>query len=251
MFPAQKGFEAHLPNEKEKRSLYEFGKKLLIEMGYEEVGMDHFALTDDPLCAAKRNGNLHRNFMGYTTSPSEMLIGLGASSISDIGLGFAQNEKNIESYQDLTRENQLPIIRGHVQTKEDQIIRTLILDLICRGNAQIPEMVWKKTPAKNQQNLQEMADEELLAQRLQWLDKLGQERRLSDNTVEAYERDTRQFLHFLTGHCGGSPGISDIANLRPADLRGFLAARRNAGAGARTLGRGLAGIRSLLRSPFS
>jgi integrase/recombinase XerC len=80
-----------------------------------------------------------------------------------------------------------------------------------------------------------------------WLKALAGERRLATETVEAYERDTRQFLQFLTGHCGGPPGIADIADLRPADLRGFLAARRSDGAGARTLGRGLAGIRSLLR----
>jgi integrase/recombinase XerC len=80
-----------------------------------------------------------------------------------------------------------------------------------------------------------------------WLKALAGERRLAAETVEAYERDTRQFLQFLTGHCGGPPGISDISDLRPADLRGFLASRRAAGAGARTLGRGLAGIRSLLR----
>ncbi len=88
---------------------------------------------------------------------------------------------------------------------------------------------------------------DLQAARQRWLKALAGERRLSALTVEAYERDTRQFLQFLTGHCGGPPGIADIASLRPADLRGFLAARRNAGAGARTLGRGLAGIRSLLR----
>ena len=81
----------------------------------------------------------------------------------------------------------------------------------------------------------------------EWLKMLARERRLAALTVEAYERDTRQFLQFLTGHCGGPPGLADIGNLRPADLRGFLSQRRANGAGARTLGRGLAGIRSFLR----
>lgn len=88
---------------------------------------------------------------------------------------------------------------------------------------------------------------ELQAARADWLKSLIGERRLAPLTVDAYERDTRQFLQFLTGHCGAPPGIADIADLRPADLRAFLAQRRGAGAGARTLGRGLAGVRSFLR----
>ncbi len=91
------------------------------------------------------------------------------------------------------------------------------------------------------------AKPDLQAARESWLKALAGERRLSALTVEAYERDTRQFLQFLTGHCGGSPGIADIADLRPADLRAFLASRRQRGAGPRTLGRGLAGVRSFLR----
>lgn len=91
------------------------------------------------------------------------------------------------------------------------------------------------------------ARSDLQSARDAWLKTLAGERRLSNLTVEAYERDTRQFFQFLTGHCGGAPGLADIKDLRPADLRGFLAARRGDGAGARTLGRGLAGVRSFLR----
>ncbi len=79
---------------------------------------------------------------------------------------------------------------------------------------------------------------DLAAARADWLASLARERRLAALTVEAYERDTRQFLQFLTGHNGGPPGLADIAELRPADLRAFLAHRRTGGVGARSLGRG-------------
>lgn len=92
-----------------------------------------------------------------------------------------------------------------------------------------------------------IADPALMAERQRWLETLGRERRLSAHTLDAYERDTRQFLTFLTGHLGGPTTISDIHALRPADFRAFLAARRKEGTGARSLGRNLAGLRSLLR----
>ena len=91
------------------------------------------------------------------------------------------------------------------------------------------------------------ADEKLLGERAAWLESLGAERRLSGNTLDAYERDTRQFLQFLSNHVGDTVKIDDIKALRPADLRGFLAHRRKEGAGARSLGRHLAGLRSFLR----
>jgi len=91
------------------------------------------------------------------------------------------------------------------------------------------------------------AKPDLAAARRAWLEQLKGERRLAPKTLEAYERDTRQFLQFLTGHLGGPPGLADIAELKTLDYRAFLTRRRAGGAGARTLGRGLAGIRSFMR----
>ncbi len=91
------------------------------------------------------------------------------------------------------------------------------------------------------------AKPDLAAARAAWLGSLAEERRLAALTVEAYERDTRQFLLFMTRHLGGAPGLADIAELKPADVRAFLASRRNEGAGTRTMGRALAAVRSFLR----
>jgi oxygen-independent coproporphyrinogen-3 oxidase len=128
----QRGFsEEHLPAPELKREQYETGKQWLEKMGYAEIGMDHFALPNDELFEAMNNKTLHRNFMGYTTSPSKIMIGLGVSAISDSWTAFAQNEKNIETYYTLLEQNQIPVYRGHLLTEEDETIRKHILNLMC------------------------------------------------------------------------------------------------------------------------
>lgn len=129
----QRGFkDEDLPKDDEKRMLYEEGKKQLAKNGYHEIGMDHFALKNDSMYNSFKKGTLHRNFMGYTASKTQLMIGLGVSSISDSWYSFAQNEKTIEDYYTHLAEDQLPIFRGHILTPEDLIIRRHILNLMCQ-----------------------------------------------------------------------------------------------------------------------
>ncbi|MEA1785235.1 oxygen-independent coproporphyrinogen III oxidase [Arenibacter sp. GZD96] len=128
----QRGFkDSDLPSPVEKRNQYETGKRLLAKVGYHEIGMDHFALATDSLYKAIAAKTLHRNFMGYTVSKTRLMVGLGASSISDSWYGFAQNVKSLEEYNHLVENEIIPIYRGHILTEEDQIIRRHILNLMC------------------------------------------------------------------------------------------------------------------------
>lgn len=128
----QRGYDENdLPNGEEKRKLYENGKRLLEELGYKEVGMDHFSLESDELYKSLISGNIHRNFMGYSSSKTQLMIGLGMSAISDSWYGFAQNEKTVEEYQKRVGAGEFPLIGGHILTDEDLLIRKHILNLMC------------------------------------------------------------------------------------------------------------------------
>ncbi len=128
----QRGFkDEDVPKDDEKRDLYEKGKQLLAAKGYQEIGMDHFALESDSMYQSFQNKELHRNFMGYTSSKTQVMIGLGASSISDSWYAFAQNEKEIEAYYDAIDNNELPILKGHALTQKDLIVRQHILNIMC------------------------------------------------------------------------------------------------------------------------
>lgn len=128
----QRGYDENsLPSGEEKRKLYEEGKKMLNEIGYVEIGMDHFALKTDSLYESMVKDTLHRNFMGYTASKTKLMIGLGVSSISDSWYGFSQNVKNIEEYENLINKGIVPVYRGHLLNEEDLIVRQHILNLMC------------------------------------------------------------------------------------------------------------------------
>lgn len=128
----QRGFEEKdLPEAALKRLMYENSKKKFEEAGYYEIGMDHFALPADKLYQAVTHNTLHRNFMGYTSSATKLLIGLGMSAISDSWYGFAQNEKTVESYMQQIQDGELPVFRGHILNEEDLAIRRHILNIMC------------------------------------------------------------------------------------------------------------------------
>ncbi|SHF57447.1 oxygen-independent coproporphyrinogen III oxidase [Chryseobacterium sp. OV279] len=129
----QRGFDENdLPSGEEKRRLYEDGKKLLQDLGYIEVGMDHFSLEHDDLYQSLIQKKLHRNFMGYTSSNTQLMVGLGMSAISDSWYAFAQNVKTVEEYQKMVEEGQIPVVKGHILDEEDLTVRRHILNLMCQ-----------------------------------------------------------------------------------------------------------------------
>ncbi|HEY0676943.1 MAG TPA: oxygen-independent coproporphyrinogen III oxidase [Chitinophagaceae bacterium] len=125
--------ESHLPPPREKMLLYLKGKELLMENGYADIGMDHFALPGDDLYKAWESGTLHRNFMGYTTTNSGLLLGLGVSSISDTGNAFAQNQKALHDYYEAINSGKLAVQKGYFLDSLDVAFRKYIRDLSCKG----------------------------------------------------------------------------------------------------------------------
>lgn len=167
----QRGFEdSDLPKDSEKRHLYELGKQLFFDNGYVEIGMDHFALPSDSLHKAMESKKLHRNFMGYTAGKTELMIGLGMSSISDSWYAFAQNEKDVETYTEKVNAGIIPIFRGHLLTSKDLIIRKHILNLMCNLetewnvglNAEVKSEIVERLEAIINDGLIEVSDDKII-----------------------------------------------------------------------------------------
>jgi oxygen-independent coproporphyrinogen III oxidase len=129
--PTQRSYkDEDLPKAGEKRALYELARELLLDAGYLEIGMDHFALPNDALNLAQQVGQLHRNFMGYTEARTRVLLGLGVSAISETPTCFHQNEKAFPVYERRVQAGELPTLRGHLLDEEDQVRREQILQFM-------------------------------------------------------------------------------------------------------------------------
>ena len=122
-----------LPLPDAKVSMLASALKTFMQAGYVYIGMDHFALPEDALAIAKRQGRLHRNFQGYSTQPDCDLVGLGVSAIGKVGATYSQNVKTLDEYQYLIDQGRLPVARGLALSRDDILRRSVIMALMCQG----------------------------------------------------------------------------------------------------------------------
>jgi len=131
--PQRRIVAEELPNAAGKVGMLASALAAFEDAGYVYIGMDHFALPEDALAVAKRQGRLHRNFQGYSTQPDCDLMALGVSAIGRIGATYSQNAKTLEEYCDLIDQGHLPVTRGLALTRDDLTRRAVIMALMCQG----------------------------------------------------------------------------------------------------------------------
>ena len=144
-FKAQRRIaQADLPAPADKVGMLARALAVFEAAGYVYIGMDHFALPNDALAVAKRQGRLHRNFQGYSTQPDCDLVALGVSAIGRVGVSYSQNAKTLPEYYDLIDQGRLPVVRGLALTRDDLVRRAVIMALMCQGRVQFEsiELAW-------------------------------------------------------------------------------------------------------------
>ncbi len=132
--PQRRIITVELPGAPAKVSMLSQSLNAFEKAGYVYIGMDHFALPDDALAVAKRQGRLHRNFQGYSTQPDCDLIALGVSSIGRVGATYSQNAKTLDDYYDILNHGHFPVVRGLALTRDDLVRRAVIMAIMCQGN---------------------------------------------------------------------------------------------------------------------
>ncbi|HEC05381.1 MAG TPA: oxygen-independent coproporphyrinogen III oxidase [Thiolapillus brandeum] len=132
IFKPQRRIEVNeLPPPEVKLEILHMTASKLADAGYVYIGMDHFARPDDELAVAQREGTLYRNFQGYSTHANCDLIGMGITSIGSVGNCYAQNIKELDAYYERIDAGQLPVFRGIELSKDDELRRDVITQLIC------------------------------------------------------------------------------------------------------------------------
>jgi oxygen-independent coproporphyrinogen III oxidase len=131
--PQRRIAEGDLPSAAQRLAMLGDAITGFLRRGYCYVGMDHFALPNDSLAVAKREGRLHRNFQGYSTQPDCDLVALGVSAIGRVGAAYYQNAKTLPEYYESLSQRRLPVVRGYALTADDELRRDVIMALMCQG----------------------------------------------------------------------------------------------------------------------
>jgi len=161
--PQRRIAEADLPTAPQRIAMLGDAIAGFLARGYCYIGMDHFALPEDSLAVAKREGRLHRNFQGYSTQPDCDLVALGVSAIGRVGGSYYQNAKTLPEYYESLQQAQLPVVRGYTPTADDEVRRDVIMALMCQGRVEFAAIERKHRVrmldyfAPELQNLREMA----------------------------------------------------------------------------------------------
>lgn len=129
--------EAFLPGSAERQDQADAIAQALTEAGYRRIGLDHFALPGDAMVTAADTHALHRNFQGYTTDSSDLLIGFGASAIGQLPQGYVQNDPVLGSYADAIRDGRLATVRGYALQGDDRLRAEIIERLMCDFEADL------------------------------------------------------------------------------------------------------------------
>jgi oxygen-independent coproporphyrinogen-3 oxidase len=130
--PNQKAIDPlDLPDAQVKRQLLASAVEAFTRAGYDAIGMDHFALPEDELASAARDGRLHRNFMGYTARSAPDSVAVGVSAIGEVGGAFSQNHKSLARYYQAIDAGRFPVERGYALTGDDQVRAFVIAELMC------------------------------------------------------------------------------------------------------------------------
>jgi oxygen-independent coproporphyrinogen-3 oxidase len=148
--------DATLPDSLERLDQSDAIANALKEAGYLQIGLDHFALPDDEMAVALQDGRLHRNFQGYTTDASNILLGFGASAIGHLPQGYVQNEVHTRAYTECIASGRLPTVKGYALTDDDRLRAEIIerimcdfgvdLDQICARHGSVPDAMLKSSP---------------------------------------------------------------------------------------------------------
>lgn len=189
--------EADLPSPETRLKLLALSAQRLTEAGYVYIGMDHFALPEDSLAVAQRQGRLHRNFQGYSTHAECDLVALGVSSIGCIGPTYSQNHRSLEDYYDSLDRNELPVMRGIELTADDLLRRAVIQTLMChftlsKEAVEIQYLIdFNKYFSEELAGLQEFEKEGLLELGERWINVTPKGRMLIRNICMVFDQYLR------------------------------------------------------------